>query len=52
MPTGGRTDEQTLGEGVGSRTEEANVISMAHPSVQLRRMRAYVAVLGPVMHGF
>lgn len=32
-PAGGRTDEQSLGEGVGSRTEEANVISMAHPSV-------------------
>jgi len=32
-PASRRTDEQTLRERVISRTEEANVISMAHPSV-------------------
>jgi hypothetical protein len=31
---------------------EANVISTAHPTVELRRMWPYVAVLELVMHGF
>lgn len=38
-PANGQTDGPTnLWERDGSRTEEANAISIAHPSVELRRM--------------